>query len=78
MIPAMEFDGITAIVTGGASGIGQATARLLLERGAQVGVLDLRTDGAPEGSIPVACDVTDTALRLDWPAEVGVGEFIVG
>lgn len=23
-------------------------------------------------------DVTDTALRLDWPAEVGVGEFIVG
>ncbi|HEX9336099.1 MAG TPA: SagB family peptide dehydrogenase [Pseudonocardiaceae bacterium] len=23
-------------------------------------------------------DVTDTTLRLDWPAEVGVGEFIVG
>jgi SagB-type dehydrogenase family enzyme len=23
-------------------------------------------------------DVTDSALRLDWPAEIGVGEFMVG
>jgi hypothetical protein len=23
-------------------------------------------------------DVTDGALRLEWPAEIGVGEFIVG
>jgi NAD(P)-dependent dehydrogenase (short-subunit alcohol dehydrogenase family) len=61
MIPSMEFDGITAIVTGGASGIGQATARLLLERGAQVAVLDLRTDGAPDGAVAVACDVSDSA-----------------
>jgi 2-keto-3-deoxy-L-fuconate dehydrogenase len=57
----MEFEGLTAIVTGGASGIGAATARALMERGARVAVLDLRTDGAPEGAVAFACDVTDTA-----------------
>mgnify|MGYP006175462549 CR=1 FL=1 len=34
-----EFDGLVAAVTGGASGIGLSTARLLSERGAQVVVL---------------------------------------
>jgi NAD(P)-dependent dehydrogenase (short-subunit alcohol dehydrogenase family) len=60
-VGAMEFDGMAAVVTGGASGIGAATARTLLERGAHVAVLDLRTDGAPEGALAVACDVTDSA-----------------
>ena len=55
-----EFDGLTAIVTGGASGLGAATVRLLLERGAKVAALDLRPDGAPAGAIKLACDVTDT------------------
>ncbi len=55
----MEFEGLKAIVTGGSSGIGAATARTLLERGARVAVLDLRTDGAPEGAVAIACDVTD-------------------
>ena len=36
-----EFDGLVAVVTGGSSGIGAATARLLGERGASVAVLDL-------------------------------------
>jgi NAD(P)-dependent dehydrogenase (short-subunit alcohol dehydrogenase family) len=35
-----EFDGTVAIVTGGASGLGAATAALLAERGARVAVLD--------------------------------------
>jgi NAD(P)-dependent dehydrogenase (short-subunit alcohol dehydrogenase family) len=39
-----EFDGLAALVTGGASGIGLATARLLTDRGARVAVLD-RADG---------------------------------
>ena len=35
-----DFDGLVAMVTGGAAGIGAATAALLLDRGAQVAVLD--------------------------------------
>ena len=36
----LEFAGLAALVTGGASGIGLATARLLAARGARVAVLD--------------------------------------
>lgn len=56
-----EFAGLVALVTGGASGIGAATASLLMDRGARVGVLDRVTTGAPEGALAVACDVTDAA-----------------
>jgi 2-keto-3-deoxy-L-fuconate dehydrogenase len=55
-----EFDGLRAVITGGASGIGAATARLLLERGAAVAVLDLKPDDGPAGTIGVHCDVADT------------------
>src|SRR5947209_7799814 len=41
----MQLDGISALVTGGASGLGLATARRLVARGAQVVLLDL--PGAP-------------------------------
>jgi NAD(P)-dependent dehydrogenase (short-subunit alcohol dehydrogenase family) len=37
-----EFSGLAAVVTGGGSGIGLATARLLASRGARVAVLDLK------------------------------------
>ncbi|WP_433474292.1 SDR family NAD(P)-dependent oxidoreductase [Spirillospora sp. CA-142024] len=53
----MEFDGIKALVTGGASGIGLATARLLAERGAEVVCLDV--NAAPEAFFTVKADVTD-------------------
>lgn len=53
----MEFTGIRAIVTGGASGIGLATARLLTERGATVACLDL--DGPPAPLYGVRADVRD-------------------
>ena len=56
-----EFGGLVAVVTGGASGIGAATARLLQERGARVAVLDRGTDGAPDGVLALRCDVTDAA-----------------
>ncbi|MGN7150009.1 SDR family NAD(P)-dependent oxidoreductase [Arthrobacter sp. SAFR-179] len=55
----MEFAGLKAIVTGGASGIGAATAQLLQERGAVVAVLDLRPEQAPEGVAAIHCDVSD-------------------
>src|SRR5579875_347639 len=61
----MDVNGTSAIVTGGASGLGEATARLLTERGARVAVLDLQDDKGEAlakevGGIFVHCDVTNT------------------
>jgi 2-keto-3-deoxy-L-fuconate dehydrogenase len=57
----MSLDGLSALVTGGASGIGAAVARLLSERGARVAVLDLDVSGVAEPLIAVQADVTDAA-----------------
>lgn len=56
-----EFDGRKALVTGGASGIGAATAARLTARGARVAVLDLNVEGLPDGLVGVRADVTDDA-----------------
>ena len=64
----MKLDGIGALVAGGASGLGEATARALAERGARVAIADLNEDRANElaselGDAAVAfrCDVTNEA-----------------
>jgi 2-keto-3-deoxy-L-fuconate dehydrogenase len=54
-----EFDGLVAIVTGGASGIGAAIAARLSSDGASVAVLDLNTDGVPDGMLALRADVSD-------------------
>ena len=54
-----DFDGLVAAVTGGGSGIGLATARLLAARGARVAALDLDPAPAAEPALPVTADVTD-------------------
>ncbi len=60
----MDVRGQAAIVTGGGSGLGGATASALAEAGAKVAVLDVNEAGAREiaakiGGIAVKCDVTD-------------------
>jgi NAD(P)-dependent dehydrogenase (short-subunit alcohol dehydrogenase family) len=61
----MDLNGTSAIVTGGASGLGEATSRLLAERGVRVVVADLQADkGEPLakeiGGLFVQTDVTNT------------------
>ncbi|WP_430645083.1 SDR family NAD(P)-dependent oxidoreductase [Agromyces sp. GXS1127] len=58
---AAEFDGLVAVVTGGASGIGLAAAQELAARGARVAVLDRNVDGLAEPLVGFAADVTDRA-----------------
>jgi 2-dehydro-3-deoxy-L-rhamnonate dehydrogenase (NAD+) len=55
-----EFDAKVALVTGGASGIGAATAALLRDRGARVASFDLKESGA-DGVLDVAGDATASA-----------------
>src|SRR5579859_3117962 len=68
-----EFAGLAALVTGGASGIGLATARLLAARGARVAVLDRDqpSDDPGDGLYPVRADVTDDAAVRAAVAQAG-------
>ena len=73
----MQLTDTAAIVTGGASGLGAATAQALAARGARVFALDQQVDGAPEvdGVSHVATDVTDVEqvqAAVDRAAEAGV------
>ncbi len=60
-----EFEGLVAIVTGGASGIGAAISHRLVELGANVAVFDLNTEGVPEGMLACAVDIGDDATVRD-------------
>jgi NAD(P)-dependent dehydrogenase (short-subunit alcohol dehydrogenase family) len=54
----MDCEGIGAVVTGGASGLGEATTRALVERGARVAILDLPSSKGAE----VAASLGDAAI----------------
>ena len=57
----MEIEGQVALVTGGASGLGEATARYLAEQGADVAILDFNGEQAAE----VAADIGGYSLQCD-------------
>ena len=59
----MELNGAAAVVTGGASGLGRATARALIAAGARVALFDRNAELAEKtaaeiGALAVPCDVT--------------------
>lgn len=55
----------SVVITGGSSGIGLATAQLLADRGAQVGILDRVVTDAGRRFLSVAADVTDSDAVAD-------------
>jgi 3-oxoacyl-[acyl-carrier protein] reductase len=80
MINDDRFSGRVALVTGGSSGIGEATARRMLAEGGQVAVLDLAGRG-PDGTLAVSCDVTSStrvaAAVARVEAELGPVDVLV-
>ena len=71
----MDASGQVAIVTGGGSGLGEATARALAAKGAKVAVLDVGMERAEKvasdiGGIAVKCDVSSAESAEAAVAEV--------
>ncbi len=79
----MDPKGATAIVTGGNSGLGEATARSLLAAGANVYSLDIGGE-APEGATHIVCDVSDPAsvkaavAQVEGPVHILVNSAGIG
>jgi NAD(P)-dependent dehydrogenase (short-subunit alcohol dehydrogenase family) len=82
----MDIKGHAAVVTGGASGLGAATARMLAEAGAKVAIFDVNQKAAAEvaidiNGIAVPCDVTDSAATekafARAAADHGVARIII-
>jgi NAD(P)-dependent dehydrogenase (short-subunit alcohol dehydrogenase family) len=69
-----EFAGLVSVVTGGASGIGLATALALAGRGSTVAVLDVATDGLDERLLGFVADVADRA-SVDAAIAAVAGRF---
>ena len=75
----MELNGIGALVAGGASGLGESTARELAARGARVAIVDLNEERGPKlaeelGGLFTAADVTDEE-RVSAAIEEAVDAF---
>ena len=83
----MHIEGSVAVITGGASGLGLATARRLAKAGARVAILDLPSapgqqaaESIGENAVFAPADVTDeqqVAAALDQAAELGPIRVVV-
>ncbi len=82
----MDIAGHAAIVTGGASGLGAATARMLAGAGAKVAIFDVNQKAAAEvaidiNGIAIPCDVTDStateAAFAKAAADHGVARILI-
>ncbi|MCC6778438.1 MAG: SDR family NAD(P)-dependent oxidoreductase [Hyphomicrobiales bacterium] len=82
----MDIKGHAAVVTGGASGLGAATAVELARAGAKVACLDVNLDGARKiadsiGGLAVKCDVTDpdgaAAALAEARGKQGIARILV-
>jgi len=79
----MDPAGKTAVVTGGNSGLGEATVQALLAAGARVVSLDL-SGSAPDGAEFLSCDVSDAAAveaavaQIDGPIHILVNSAGIG
>src|SRR5918994_3202421 len=72
-VDGVTLAGRTAVVTGGAGGMGSAISRDLASLGARVVVADINSDGAEK----VAADLPDAlALAVDLSDPASVDEFI--
>jgi NAD(P)-dependent dehydrogenase (short-subunit alcohol dehydrogenase family) len=60
-VGAGEYQGLVAVVTGGASGIGAAIASMLRQRGARVAVLDRNIAASETADLALVADVGDDA-----------------
>jgi NAD(P)-dependent dehydrogenase (short-subunit alcohol dehydrogenase family) len=82
----MDIKGHSAVVTGGASGLGAATAEMLAQAGAKVACLDINLDGAKAvaakiGGVAVRCDVTSAegavAALAEAREKIGTARILV-
>ena len=76
-----EFAGLTAVITGAASGIGLATARLLHQNGANIIGLDLNQGELKEFATWISCDVStlDSVSKAfsEIKAKTGVVDILI-
>jgi NAD(P)-dependent dehydrogenase (short-subunit alcohol dehydrogenase family) len=87
MPDAIQFDGKVAVITGGAGGIGAATARLMTARGARVVIADIAGDRAAAlaaelpGALAIALDLEHQssikAMIADVIAQYGQFDILI-
>src|SRR6476469_7640718 len=72
MLPAMELSGTAAIISGGASGLGEATARELAAAGSTVVIADLNEERGKK----VADEIGGEFVRTDVSDEASVAAAV--